>query len=108
MRIDEDYAFFAPHSDWYKFIDDMGYVPTETAPQEAVKAIEAYNARRIQRMFVYHNDWYRIVKKIWYTPTEKAPPQAIEAMADYNAYVFKTKIKDRGQKSCDKTREAHL
>ena len=44
MRYDENFAYFAPHFDWYEFDDDIGYVPTDKAPKEAVIAMEKYNS----------------------------------------------------------------
>lgn len=43
MRYDKDFAYFAPHFDWYEFIEGKGYVPTKNAPAEAVKAMERVN-----------------------------------------------------------------
>jgi hypothetical protein len=43
MRYDKNYAYFAPHFDWYKFDAEVGYVPTEKAPEEAVIAMDKYN-----------------------------------------------------------------
>lgn len=44
MRIDRNFMFFAPHEDWYTYEKGVGYIPTEKAPEEAVKAIEKYNS----------------------------------------------------------------
>lgn len=44
MRYDENYAFFVSHYDWYTVEEGVGYVPTDKAPAEAVKAMEAYNS----------------------------------------------------------------
>lgn len=44
MRYDRNYAYFRPHTDWYTFEVGIGYVPTDKAPPEAVKAMQAYNS----------------------------------------------------------------
>lgn len=44
MRIDPNHSFFATHTDWYYYEDGVGYVPTEKAPPEGVKAMKEYNA----------------------------------------------------------------
>ena len=43
MRYDRNFAFFAPHFEWYTFTKGIGYVPTAEAPEEAIKAMEEYN-----------------------------------------------------------------
>ena len=43
MRYDKNFAFFVSHEEWYTFVKGVGYVPTEEAPEEAVKAMEEYN-----------------------------------------------------------------
>ncbi len=48
MRYDKNFAYFVSHSDWYEFVVGKGYVPTEKAPPEAVKAIEEYNLYRFK------------------------------------------------------------
>lgn len=45
MRYDKGYAYFRPHTDWYTWVSGVGYVPTEKAPEDAVKAMEAYNKK---------------------------------------------------------------
>jgi hypothetical protein len=44
MRYDKNYAYFRPHTEWYNFVVGVGYVPTDEAPPEAVKAMEEYNS----------------------------------------------------------------
>lgn len=44
MRYDKNYAYFRPHEEWYTLVKGIGYVPTEKAPPEAVKAMEEYNS----------------------------------------------------------------
>lgn len=44
MRYDRNYAYFRPHFDWYTFEKGVGYVPTEKAPEDAVKAMKEYNS----------------------------------------------------------------
>lgn len=44
MRYDTNLAVFLGHPDWYGFEVGVGYVPTDKAPPEAVKAIEEYNS----------------------------------------------------------------
>lgn len=44
MRYDKNYAYFRPHTEWYNFVVGVGYIPTEKAPSDAVKAMQAYNA----------------------------------------------------------------
>lgn len=44
MRYDKNYAYFSQHDEWYTFVKGVGYVPTDKAPAEAVKAIEEYNS----------------------------------------------------------------
>lgn len=45
MRVDKDYASFASHLEWYNYVHGEGYMPTDTAPAEAVEAMERYNKR---------------------------------------------------------------
>ena len=49
MRYDKNFAFFAPHPEWYKFVAGKGYIPIDKAPPEAVKAIEKFNSYRFNR-----------------------------------------------------------
>ena len=44
MRYDRNYEYFTRNRDWYKLIYGVGYIPTETAPEEAVKAMDEYNS----------------------------------------------------------------
>ena len=44
MRYDKNFAYFAPHTDWYTFEKGVGYVPTEKAPEDAVKAMKEFNS----------------------------------------------------------------
>lgn len=44
MRFDRNAAYFVPHSDWYTFEKGVGYVPTEKAPEKAVKAMKEFNS----------------------------------------------------------------
>ena len=46
MRYDKNYAYFRPHFDWYTFVKGVGYVPTDKAPEKAVKAMEEFNSYR--------------------------------------------------------------
>lgn len=45
MRADKDLRIFLGHSDWYTFKKNIGYIPTEEAPEEAKEAMERYNQR---------------------------------------------------------------
>ena len=44
MRYDKNFLYFISHTDWYKFVVGVGYVPTDKAPEEAIKAMKKYNA----------------------------------------------------------------
>jgi hypothetical protein len=44
MRIDPNFIVFAGHTDWYVFEKGVGYTPTDKAPEEAVKAMKAFNS----------------------------------------------------------------
>lgn len=44
MRYDINFAFFAPHPEWYNFVEGKGYIPTIKAPPEAMKAMQEYNS----------------------------------------------------------------
>lgn len=44
MRIDHNFMVFAGHTDWYTFKKGVGYVPTDKAPEEAVKAMKKFNS----------------------------------------------------------------
>ena len=44
MRFDKNFAYFRPHFDWYTFKIGYGYIPTDIAPPEAIKAMQEYNA----------------------------------------------------------------
>lgn len=46
MRFDRDYAIFASHFDWYKFIPGTGFVPTEKAPDYAIEAMRRWNEKQ--------------------------------------------------------------
>lgn len=48
MRYDRNFAVFAGHSDWYTFVKGVGYVPTDKAPEEAVKAMKEFNSYTYQ------------------------------------------------------------
>ncbi len=56
MRYDKNYAFFAPHHDWYTIVIGVGYVPTEKAPPEAVKAIEDFNSYTFTKNYLFKKD----------------------------------------------------
>lgn len=43
MKIVSD-LWFVKHLDWYTLDPEIGYVPTELAPPEAVEAMERVNA----------------------------------------------------------------
>lgn len=43
MRRDPNFEIFAGHPEWYTFDNEIGYVPTDKAPEKAVKAMEEYN-----------------------------------------------------------------
>lgn len=43
MRIDSYYRIFSKDFSWFTEKEGVGYVPTEKAPPEAVKAMEEYN-----------------------------------------------------------------
>ena len=44
MKYDKNFAYFVDHFDWYTVKKGVGYVPTEKAPPEAVKAMREYNS----------------------------------------------------------------
>lgn len=44
MRRDRNLEVFIMHTDWYTFDVNIGYVPTEKAPPEAVEAMKKYNS----------------------------------------------------------------
>lgn len=44
MRYDPNYAYFRPHPEWYTVVAGVGYVPTDKAPAEAIKAMKEYNS----------------------------------------------------------------
>ena len=44
MRIDRNLMVFIGHSDWYKHVNGVGYVPTDKAPKEAIEAMKKYNS----------------------------------------------------------------
>ncbi len=43
MRIDPNWIIFTKDSSWYTFEKGVGYIPTDKAPEEAVKAMQEYN-----------------------------------------------------------------
>lgn len=45
MRADKDLRIFLGNSDWYKLKKNIGYIPTDKAPKEAVEAMKRYNER---------------------------------------------------------------
>ena len=44
MRYDKNLVIFLGHTEWYTFEVGVGYVPTDEAPPEAVKAMAEYNS----------------------------------------------------------------
>lgn len=48
MRYDSNFACFTKNSEWYTFKKGVGYVPTEKAPEEAIKAMKEFNS------YTYH------------------------------------------------------
>ena len=42
MKRDSNFEIFAGHPEWYVFDEEVGYIPTEIAPPEAVRAMEEY------------------------------------------------------------------
>lgn len=44
MHYDKILASFIAHSDWYTFVKGIGYVPTESAPPEAVEVMRRFNS----------------------------------------------------------------
>lgn len=44
MTKDSNLMIFLAHSEWYTHVKGVGYVPTEKAPPEAVKAMKEYNS----------------------------------------------------------------
>ena len=44
MCHDKKFALFAPHTDWYEFIVNVGYVPTELATTQATLAMLEYDS----------------------------------------------------------------
>lgn len=49
MRIDPNLKIFFDHEEWYTFEKGVGYVPTDKAPEEAVKAMKEYNSYALAR-----------------------------------------------------------
>ncbi len=49
MRIDPDAIIFIGHTEWYKRVKNVGYVPTDKAPKEAREAMERYNKYHIKK-----------------------------------------------------------
>lgn len=49
MRYDKNYAYFRPHTDWYNFVANIGYIPTDKAPEDAVKAMQEYNSYTFEK-----------------------------------------------------------
>ena len=49
MRIDSNFIIFARYPEWYTFKKDIGYIPTDKAPKEAVEAMKKFNS------YTYHN-----------------------------------------------------
>lgn len=49
MRADKDLRIFLGKSDWYTFEKNIGYIPTEKAPKEAIEAMKRYNIREKQK-----------------------------------------------------------
>lgn len=43
MRIDNDFKMFCAHTEWYEVVKGVGYVPTESCPEHARKAMERVN-----------------------------------------------------------------
>ena len=50
MRYDKNFAYFKPHHEWYTFAKEKGYMPTDKAPKEAVKAMEEYNSYTFKKV----------------------------------------------------------
>ena len=50
MKIDPNYIVFCFHEDWYTHKKGVGYVPTDKAPEEAVKAMAAFNEESRKRV----------------------------------------------------------
>jgi len=43
-RCERFYSYFAPHSDWYEYVDVMGYIPTPICPLRAVLTMLEYDS----------------------------------------------------------------
>lgn len=56
MRIDRDFLIFCDHSEWFKLDPEIGYVPTDQAPREAIEAMERFNKRAKERLEQGYND----------------------------------------------------
>lgn len=44
MTIDRNFRIFAPHVEWWTLDKNVGYIPTASAPKEAVEAMKKYNS----------------------------------------------------------------
>jgi len=57
MRADKDLMIFLGHLNWYTFKKNIGYIPTEEAPEEAKKAMQRYNLRCVNEETMSKSDF---------------------------------------------------
>ncbi len=64
MRVDPNLVIFLGHPEWYTFEVGIGYVPTDEAPPEAVKAIEDYNSYGFAKesLGIYAEEWREVFR----------------------------------------------